>query len=456
MFIPRSLMLLLFFTVPALAANIPLPDLGSAGDALFKPRQEKRIGQEIYEKYLDSHLVIEDEDLNAYLDTLGRRLARHTRTQHVFHFYLLKDSSINAFASPGAYIAVHSGLIEATDNEAQLVSVIAHEMAHIDRGHIAGSIAEMKNNSWIRFASLAAAGLALSQGQGDSAAAAIISGGALEQQQLLSNIRSHERDADRYGRSIMEQAGYDPNAAQEFLAKLVNNRETLEFLQTHPSAQARIADQQTLKKEKHAQSHNDFEYLLIKNKMRVLSQNRRDELKKSLNNDLKSEDTDVRDAAHYALALMAMRQGQWQTFDQHVQHIKAHHFIIEKMLAQSYLQRGNKEKALQDYEKLWNRYHGDQRLSLPYARVLIMHQRNQEAQNILAAYLENHPQDYQAHLLYTGLLKRPVEKYEQIARYYANRGEKELALKQIEQALQLKNLSSEDRLRLSTLRRRYQ
>ena len=109
----------------------------------------------------NSNDVIKDVEVVDYVRNLGYRLAANSgESPQKFTFFVVQDSSINAFAMPGAIIGVHSGLITAASSESELASVISHEIGHVTQRHIARMIAQQKQDAWQSFAAMAFALLA--------------------------------------------------------------------------------------------------------------------------------------------------------------------------------------------------------------------------------------------------------------------------------------------------------
>ena len=121
------------------AAAQPLPELGDAAGTAIAPHVERPIGESIVRdiRHRDP-AYLDDPEVNAYLDSLGRRLlAANSAAHQNFEFFAMRDPAINAFALPGGFIGVHTGLLSAAESESELASVLAHEIAHVTQRHIA-------------------------------------------------------------------------------------------------------------------------------------------------------------------------------------------------------------------------------------------------------------------------------------------------------------------------------
>ena len=120
-----------------------------------------------------------------------------------YNFFVVKSNQINAFAVPGGYIGLNSGLIKLTKNEAQLAGVVSHEIAHIKLRHSAEMIASSRSNSipmWVGIIS------GLFAGNAQASMAAIKAGIGLSSQMNINLVRSNEIDADNYAIEIMQRS----------------------------------------------------------------------------------------------------------------------------------------------------------------------------------------------------------------------------------------------------------
>src|SRR3569833_1451119 len=108
------------------APDLGLPDFGDASASAISPLQEQRMGADFMRALRSSVKIIEDPEITEYIQSLGYRLLAHADPQpYPYTFFIVADTSINAFAGPGGYIGVHSGLILASESESELASVLA-------------------------------------------------------------------------------------------------------------------------------------------------------------------------------------------------------------------------------------------------------------------------------------------------------------------------------------------
>ena len=240
----------LVFVAGAGADDIRLPDMGSPANAILDNSLEAQIGRMIMRDIRNSGQVVEDTLVTEYLNAIGSRIAAQTNEgDHDFTFFAVKDPRINAFALPGGYIGVHTGLIEATRNEDELAGVLAHEVAHVTQRHIARAIhANSRQNILTTAMMLGAIIIAAAGGGGDAVqgALAVAQGTAVQQQ--INFTRSNEYEADRIGIAALSDAGFDPYGMASFFDVMSRQSTTSpemrapEFMRTHPVTTARIAE----------------------------------------------------------------------------------------------------------------------------------------------------------------------------------------------------------------------
>lgn len=224
-----------------------LPSLGDAGDAELSVQDERRLGALIMKDYRAFGAINTDPEILAYLSKLGEKIVQSaSESPSDFEFFLVTDKSLNAFAMPGGYIGVHTGLIAATQTESELASVLAHEVGHVTQRHIARRFGQQKQASLVSTAAMIAA--LLVAGSNPQAASGIMAAGAgYSVDQQLSFSRDAEREADRVGFLILQQGGFDTQGMVDFFGRLQNASRLYEnnapaYLRTHPLTTERIAD----------------------------------------------------------------------------------------------------------------------------------------------------------------------------------------------------------------------
>lgn len=224
-----------------------LPSLGDAGGAELSTKDERKLGELIMRDYRAFGAVTEDPDITSYLAKLGAKIVSAAgESPSNFEFFLVADKSINAFALPGGYIGVHTGLISNAQSEAELASVLAHEVGHVTQRHIARMFSNQRQTSLVSTAAFIAAILvAASNPQAAQGLAAAGAGYSIDQQ--LGFSRDAEREADRIGFSTLSKAGYDVQGMVDFFGRLQQSSRLYEnnapaYLRTHPLTTERISD----------------------------------------------------------------------------------------------------------------------------------------------------------------------------------------------------------------------
>jgi predicted Zn-dependent protease len=256
-----------------------LPDLGDSSGADLPPQVERRIGESLARDIrLRDPAYLDDPEVADYLNVLGARLAAALPgMRQGFEFFALRDSSINAFALPGGFIGVHTGLIAASENESEIASVLAHEMAHVTQRHIARLLGVQQQLQLPTMIALAAA-ILLGRSRPDlaSGAAAAAQAGAVKAQ--LGYTRDFEREADRVGFQTLAGAGFDVRAMAGFFEKMqrytriVDDGSVPGYLRTHPLTTERITEAQNRAAAAPYRQHADsLEYHLVRAKLRAES-----------------------------------------------------------------------------------------------------------------------------------------------------------------------------------------
>ncbi|HEB73537.1 MAG TPA: LysM peptidoglycan-binding domain-containing protein [Nitrospirae bacterium] len=235
MFLPvKSIALLAVVTAVIVIA--PKPAI-----ALFKAPDEEEMGRKADEQIVHAYGLYDDEKLQAYVRKVGKRvLAEVVEPQYEYHFKLMDDAMVNAFALPGGYIYVTRGLLAVLNSEAALAGVIGHEI-----GHVIGHHAVKKMKKSIGQTLLALGGLIASKDIRANAGAWLTITTSLSQQILLGYGRDMEMESDQEGLILTHEAGYDPHAIVGFLQSLrtlekLGGRGYHGFQATHPDTIVRI------------------------------------------------------------------------------------------------------------------------------------------------------------------------------------------------------------------------
>jgi predicted Zn-dependent protease len=215
---------------------------------LFSPKDEADLGAQWNAEITRDMTIVDDPEAQAWLDRVGALLADHSpQTEQEFRFAFVENPEVNAFAIPGGYCYVNTGLVLFADNEAQVVAVVGHEINHVTRRH---GLTRAQRQMGITVLAAAAA-IAASAAEEDTAALAALGLGAGSFLAMQQFSQEDESEADRLGVQAMHAAGWDPRAAVAFWDKMREKSEgqSIPFwmerlVSTHPPSQKRSADLQ--------------------------------------------------------------------------------------------------------------------------------------------------------------------------------------------------------------------
>ena len=256
-----------------------LPDLGG-GDTVLSPTLERKIGESIMREIrFRDPTYLDDPEITDYLATVGSRLAG---ARQDLEFFAIRDSTVNAFALPGGFVGVHTGLITTAETESELASVLAHEVSHVTQRHIARMLSQQQQMQMPMMVALAAA-ILLGRSRPDLAIGAAAGAQAAGVQASLSYSRDFEREADRIGLQRLDDAGFDVHAMAAFFEKMQRSTRVSEdstlpgYFRTHPVTSERIADVQNKAASMPYRQHPDSaEFQFVRAKLRAEQGDARD------------------------------------------------------------------------------------------------------------------------------------------------------------------------------------
>ncbi|UCE30964.1 MAG: M48 family metalloprotease [Burkholderiales bacterium] len=262
--------------VPAQVSITDLPALGDPSRDELTPSAERRLGETIMRELRRERALLADPDLADYLNGFTSTLtATAIASGYTFEFFLVPERTLNAFALPGGFIGVHTGLIVAAQSESELASVLAHEIGHVTQRHIARMLAQQRQSSLVALAAALLAALAARSGP-DAAMGVLSLGETLAAQQLMSFSRNAEREADRIGIEMLREAQFDLNGMVAFFGRLqqasrVYESEAPAYLRTHPLTTERMADMQArILGLPYRQRADSLEFMLVRARLRAL------------------------------------------------------------------------------------------------------------------------------------------------------------------------------------------
>lgn len=224
----------LILATPQPAQSFSFLDLLFRGVQVFQlsnlsDSEEVQLGKQINEQLVNGQVRLsQNRQLNRYVDRIGQRIVPQTdRPNLPYTFQVVEDDSINAFATMGGFVYIHTGLMAAAENEAELASVVAHEIGHITARH---AVQQMRQRA-------IAQGLLSATGLDESNAVQI----GVELAVSRPNSREDEFEADQKGLDSLTKSGYAPIGMISFMEKLQQQGGSPPtFLSTHPAVSDRI------------------------------------------------------------------------------------------------------------------------------------------------------------------------------------------------------------------------
>ena len=440
----RHILILLVVLIPRGLAE-GLPDLGDISEIGFSPLQERRLGDNIMREARQDPALLDDAESVDYLNALGARLAaRSGQARQDFEFFFVKDGSINAFALPGGYIGVNTGLLLTAQGESEVAGVLAHEIAHVTQRHIARLISAQKQTQWASIAAMAVAILASRSGsQVGSAAAAFGQAGLI--QSSLNFTRENEREADRVGLAMLDAAGFDPRAMADFFERLQRATRYAEsgpsYLRTHPLTFERIADvQNRLQAIPYRQVADGLDFQLIRARLRAILDAPR-EARVFFEQSIAERKFLSEAAARYGLSVALMRLkdpvGARRELDQ-VRKLGVRSPIVENQNCRLIAEAGDRAGTATCYEAARKLYPNYRSIAYDYADALLSAGRPAEALRFVDARLQLQTEDVKLYSIqaraYAQLDKRFAH-HRALAEVYARQGNYREGMEQLRIAL---------------------
>ncbi|MDQ7015425.1 MAG: M48 family metalloprotease [Gammaproteobacteria bacterium] len=446
------------------ADNLQLPQMGDPVDQTLSPRQEQLLGDAFMSQIRANNALIDDPELNYYLQNLGNRLLSASANENrPFTFFIVKASDINAFAAPGGYIGIHSGLMTETHNEAQLASVLAHEIVHVQQRHIARAQAEAYKSSLTTAAAFLAALVLGSQGKTQESQAVLYGGLAASQQLAINFTRANEHEADRLGIHILVKSGFNPKAMAQFFTILrqkndLSSDELPEYLRTHPLNNARIAEakNRAANYSKPQQQTDSLKFQLMRMRLRVKTSEELPTLVATTRQMALSTAPSLnQDVWNYGSAIALAQLDKAEEGLLYLQPLlKKAPENIHYLLASAQLASASKQikQAEQLFSQLFAFYPNYHPAVIAYAHHLENNDQPKAVVELLRRHLrESYQYTSQAYSMLAQNEKKlgnNVASREALAEYYAYQGELKQAIKQLKWAIKELPKNSPDTLRI--------
>jgi predicted Zn-dependent protease len=426
-------------------AQTALPDLGDSAQAEFTPQMERRVGEQIMRQIRRDPDYVSDPEVSDYIQSLGRRLAAVSSDQRQeFEFFVVRDPMVNAFAMPGGFIGVHSGLVVAASSESELAAVMAHEVAHVTQRHLARQLQKQNQVSMLSLAGLVV-GLIAARSNPQAAAAAITGAQAVPVATFLSYSRDFEREADRVGFGYLQQSGFDVFGMPAFFERLQQSSRLYDnnapaYLRTHPITSERLADMQNRVESLPVRQHPDGpEFLLVRAKLRA-EQGRAEDAVAHYRDLVRDRRFANEWATRYGYAVALLRakdpEAAWTQVAQ-ARRLAPKSPMIENLAARVMAERGDGAGARAVYENALGLYPDNAGLRFGYVELLQRQEQHVEALAVLDRLQRDQPRDARVYFLQAksqSALGRRFEQHRALGEAYASQGSLPAAIQQFEYA----------------------
>ena len=405
----RHLIIIIMISCAAIlsAASSDLPDMGSSSNRSLPLNIEQELGDN-YMRLIRRDLDINSDPLvRTYINQLGFRLvaANPDAEDRQFYFFVVNDSTVNAFAMPGGYIGINSGLIEQAESEDELAGVVAHEIAHVTQRHIARRIEQQQQLSLPSMLAMLGSILVMTQDpEAGMAAMTGIQAGAT--QVMINHTRANESEADRVGIATLASAGFNPTGMTRFFEKMLAlsrySGQRLAFLSTHPLNQRRITEsRERARKLPFVERIDNDAFRLVKQRMMSTMQQDFNTLDRRYSQTIENMQARAPEFLKYGYAMIQHRLGNHQiALDKLTPLIDKDPinpiYIVSKSEILTALGRAKEAIALLKAPLTLNP--GNDAFTIAYAKALLANEDTQTALDVLYEHLpkiENEPFIYE-------------------------------------------------------------
>lgn len=440
--------------------NINLPTIGNDTSSRFSAAEEKFLGETFMRQVRLELPISDDPEINSYLSGLGFRLIASSKfSNRNFNFFAVIDPSINAFAGPNGYIGVNAGLILNTEDESELASVMAHEIAHVTQRHLERSFDTGEKLNLPTAAAIITAIILGSQANINLTEAAIFATIAANYQAQLSYSRTHELEADHIGMQILSEAQFDVKSMPSFFEKLqqgnrLNEAQMPEFLSTHPVTVKRIAESRNRASQYTYQPRKSgFDYYLIKAKLRVVTSKDRKSLAKRLAAELQEGSYQNKPAQMYAYALSLFETDQLDEAQQQITkliELDGEKIPYQILQANIEIKSHNYDTGFKIFSDALNLNPGNSALTLHFADALLVQKQPFKAKQLLRAINDYQPTPtyYQMLAKAEGDTGNTSASHEMLAEYYLMFDQIPIAINHLQRALHSADVTDRDKERI--------
>jgi len=454
----RNLVPIMLLMPSLLCRAEDLPDLGDVSQAAISPQQERQIGEQSMFEIRADRSYLDDAEISDYLNQLGYQLvANSSEPGQEFEFFAINDNAINAFALPGGFIGVNTGLVLTAQSESELASVLSHEIGHVTQHHLARMVSGQKFDSLASMVALAVAILA-ARSNPEASQAAIVGAQAGSIQRQLNFTRTYEQEADRIGLATLQKSGFDTRAMPAFLERLQKATRLLEgntpsYLRTHPVTSERVADiANRVQQIPYRLVADSLSFHLVRAKLQA-TQKPPQEAVSFFTDAMGPQKYGNQTAQRYGLALALLRSDQPERAAQVLAPLHeqiAHNPMIATLAGQIRQADKNDRNVIEFYRTATQNFPQHRALTYDYAGLLLQAKKYEDALKLLNEQVISHPSDsrlYESQARTYSALGKRQEEHHALAYTYALRGNLPGAIAQLELAKQ----SGSDYYQLSTI-----
>lgn len=457
----KKVSLLVLILCCVLGFKSHLPDLGDPSRRVLSKSKERQLGASALMQIQDLFEFETDPVVNQYINILGQRLlAMRMNTEESFHFFVVRDPSINAFALPGGFIGIHTGLILAAQTESELAAVMAHEIAHVTQKHIArlyDHMGKVRLGSLVGLAGAVLLGAVSAEAASGALAATLASG----TQSFINFTRENEKEADFVGIQLLANAGFDPNAMGAFFSRMAqahrfDGDDFPDYLQTHPLTENRRLD--ALRRAKaypFKQIPEPLNFHLIQSRLKVANYSRPQQAQLDFQSHLQSGTFHHKAAIQYALGIAMLQSGDFKPALEQFEDLLSQNpnpILYQLGWIEAQVSLGHAQKAIERCQSLLGIYPHHPLLTVKLAQIWFQERSFEQSAHLLSAYLLKVPHHVEPYALLAraySQLNQPVKAVRYLAKYKYLMGDLHGARLQLKIGLKLESLGSRQKAQLT-------